>query len=140
MAKNYVAVEDVTKHQVLRKREFIEPGWKLPQAGENGFIRGFSQGLVASSASISWVTLPFGQGTPVHDSSAEHIIVNLEGQLEFRFQSESVELSPMDVLFIPAKYPYSYFNVGVDTVRFFSILSKFDEWPPSRGSYDYPQP
>jgi mannose-6-phosphate isomerase-like protein (cupin superfamily) len=138
MAKNHVIVEDVTKHLVMRKREFTEPDWKLPKATEIGYVRGFSKGLYATAASISWVTLPFGQGTPVHHNSAEHIIVNLEGQLEFRFVSESVELSPMDLLFIPANYQYSYFNVGVETVRFFSVLCRYDEWP-GIGNYDYPQ-
>ena len=130
MAKDrHVIVDDFGKHQVLRRRDFMEVSWGLPQAGEVGFVRGLSRGLQASTGSVSWVTLPFGQGTPVHGNTAEHVIVALEGQVEFRLGGEAIELAPMDSLFIPANYMYSYHNVGPDLVRFFSILFMYDVWP-----------
>jgi quercetin dioxygenase-like cupin family protein len=80
------------------------------------------------------VVLPFGQTSPPHDYNGEHIIFQLEGEIEFNFEAASYQLIAYDMLFIPVGATYGYSNIGVADARFISIIGKVNEWPTS-GNY-----
>jgi quercetin dioxygenase-like cupin family protein len=104
-----------------------------------GFTRGLFTPMTGTSYSGRLVLLPRGQGAPPHRNTAEHIIINLEGEAEFTFPdftaSERFIIGPRDILFIPADMTYIYSNIGdVDVVWFTVIGAKLDggsaTWPP----------
>lgn len=137
MAHEHVVMENRQEPFLLPRRRFTQVSWGLPRANEAGFMRALGRGIRGTSTAVDWVVLPFGQGTPMHSNRAEHIIIVLQGSIEFRFiDKESAEMEPLDSLFIPANHPYAYANTGLSEVRFISVLGKHSEWP-GQGNYDY---
>lgn len=65
----------------------------------------------------------------VHTSNGEHIIFQLEGEVEFKHGNETFHLEKYDMLFIPANYPYEFSNVGMGSAAFLGIAGKVQEWP-----------
>jgi quercetin dioxygenase-like cupin family protein len=120
---------------ILRSRD-QQPTWNLPKADTAGFWRGRCNGMEASQCSAGLVLMPFGQTTPLHSNCAEHIILLLEGEIEFTIEGEPFPLEPGDMLFIPADVKYLYTNRGRSTARFISILGRVDAWPPKGTYYD----
>jgi quercetin dioxygenase-like cupin family protein len=113
-----------------------QPSWGLPKADEVGYIRARCNGMEGTGFSAAVVYMPFGQNTPVHANTGEHIIFQLDGLVEFRMQGESWPLEPLDMLFIPANVAYSYHNIGRTTASFISIIGRTDDWPPAATYYD----
>ncbi|MCW4022904.1 MAG: cupin domain-containing protein [archaeon] len=44
---------------------------------------------------------------PVHEHPVEHLVVVLEGTMEFIFQDKKVVMKPKDTMFVPAKKPHT---------------------------------
>ena len=44
---------------------------------------------------------------PVHDHPVEHLVVVLEGAMEFMFEDKQLVLKKNDCLFVPAKKPHT---------------------------------
>jgi quercetin dioxygenase-like cupin family protein len=109
--------------------------WKeLPKSDTFGHHRALYDRIEGTSFRAGILVLPFGQSSPPHDYNGEHIIFQLEGEVEFNFEDTSYRLTPMDMLFIPASAVYGYANIGRGDVRFITIIGKVDEWPTS-GNY-----
>jgi quercetin dioxygenase-like cupin family protein len=127
---------DQTSTPWLLKSSEQQPTWGLPKAGTVGFIRARCNGMEGTGFSAAVVFMPFGQNTPVHGNTGEHIIFQLDGHVEFRMEGEKWPLEPRDMLFIPANVAYSYHNTGRTTACFISIIGQRDEWPPAATYYD----
>jgi quercetin dioxygenase-like cupin family protein len=109
--------------------------WKaLPKSDQFGHHRGLYDRIEGTNFRAGILVLPFGQSSPPHDYNGEHIIFQLEGEVEFDFKDASYRLEPNDMLFIPAGAVYGYRNVGRGDVRFVTIIGRVDEWPTS-GQY-----
>jgi quercetin dioxygenase-like cupin family protein len=119
----------MTKPWVLKSGD-QQPTWGLPKADQVGFIRARCNGMVGTNFSAALVLMPFGQNTPVHGNTGEHIILQLEGLVEFRMDGQEFPLEAGDMLFIPADMPYSYHNRGRETAQFVSIIGRVGDWPP----------
>ncbi len=44
---------------------------------------------------------------PIHDHPVEHLVIVLEGTMEFIFQDKKVVMKPNDTMFVPAKKPHT---------------------------------
>ena len=44
---------------------------------------------------------------PVHEHPVEHLVVVLEGVMEFIFDDKKVVMKPKDTMFVPAKKPHT---------------------------------
>lgn len=109
--------------------------WKeLPKSDVFGHHRGLYDRVEGTSFRAGILVLPFGQSSPPHDYNGEHIIFQLEGEVQFDFEHGSYKLTPYDMLFIPAGAVYGYSNVGRGDVRFITIIGQVDAWPTS-GQY-----
>lgn len=136
----YEATDTPSPAPVLLKHRDMQPRWDYlaDKGGQQfGSIRAIYDGLHGTNYNSHKVLLVVGQASPVHDSTAEHIIFQLQGQVEFEMGGESYVLDPGDMLFIPAKVPYLYRNVGEDNVIFLSTVGRVDSWPP-KGTYGAP--
>lgn len=98
----------------------------LPLADRFGWHRGHYGRLEATNFGASLVVLPFGQASPPHSSRKEHIILVVEGEVEFVVGAPATEyrLAPYDALFIPAEIVYEYYNVGRVDALFYSITGQ----------------
>lgn len=130
------SIDDRQHAPWLLKSRDQQPIWGLPKADSVGFIRARCDGMQGSNFSASVVFMLFGQGTPEHSNTGEHIIFHLEGDIEFRMAGEHWPLAPGDMLFIPSDVPYSYHNMGRTTGSFISIIGGSDEWPPRATYFD----
>ena len=119
--------------RILRKRD-QQPRWTFHRAGEAGFVRGRFNDMEGTNFSAGLLVMPFGQTTPLHSETGEHIIYLLEGEVEFTIEGEPYPLEPHDMLFIPAHAKYLYSNVGRGPAILVAILGKVDDWP-SKGTY-----
>ena len=68
------------KPWILTKRD-QQPAWTLPKADTVGFIRGRCNGIDGTAFNAGVVLMPFGQTTPLHSNTGEHIIYLLEGEV-----------------------------------------------------------
>lgn len=125
------------EHPYLLRSKDMRLHWKeLPKSDVFGHHRGLYDRIEGTSFRAGILVLPFGQTSPPHDYNGEHIIFQLEGDVEFNFEHASFLLTPCDMLFIPAGAVYGYKNVGRGDVRFVTIIGKVKEWPTS-GKYFY---
>jgi quercetin dioxygenase-like cupin family protein len=113
---------------VLRRKQ-QRALWEMPKAKTNGFMIGQCVGVSGTNFAGNIIFLPFGQKSPVHTSNGEHLIFQLEGEVEFRHEDETFTLEKYDMLFIPPDYSYEYANVGMGNAAFFGVAGKVDEWP-----------
>lgn len=102
----------------------------LHRASEFGFHRGMYSPVVAQNTSARIIVLPFGQASPVHRSSAEHIHYQISSDVEFEMAGETYVVRPGDLFFIPADVDYRYANVGDADAFFLSVHSRVSDWPP----------
>ncbi len=132
---------DTATPWVLTRRE-QQPDWTLPlRADEIGFIRGKCSMVHGTAFNAGVVLILMGQTTPVHSNTGEHIIFQLDGEVEFEIEGEAYPLEPRDMLFIPANAAYAYTNTGRETAGFISIIAKLDTWPPKATYFDdWPKP
>lgn len=117
--------------------EDMSPDWNAVHLSDTpGFRRGLYPRVHGSNFLGRLVVVPPGQRSPKHINSAEHIVLQLEGEAEFDFpdtpDQPPIRIRPHDVLFFPANIPYGYANVGDVDVLWFTILGRKDEWPPSQ--------
>jgi len=124
--------DDMKTPRILKDRD-QQPSWGLPKADMAGFWRGRCNGMEATRCSAGFVIMPFGQTTPLHSNTAEHIIIMIEGDIEFTIEGEAFPLEPRDMLFIPAHAKYVYTNKGRATATFISVLGQVDS--PPKGTY-----
>ena len=110
----------------------MRPRWhEVPQSEIFGHHRGFYDKLEGTNFSVHIVILPFGQSSVPHDSTCEHVILQLDGEVEFSFEGSRYRLQKNDMLFIPAGIVYGYRNPGEADCRFASVMSGSNSWPPS---------
>ena len=109
--------------------------WDLPHIGDPGYTRAIARGVRARSASLGVAVVPIGQGSPKHDSDADHLFLGLKGRVVFRVDAHDHELGVMDVLYIPAGRYYEYWNASFQQALFVDVLARVDGWPPS-GNYE----
>ena len=60
---------------------------------------------------------------------AEHVVFQLQGEVEWSTGGERLVLEPEDLLFIPAHTPYQFLNVGRADALFLDVAAKADTWP-----------
>lgn len=116
---------------MVASSDLAEIQWDLPLAATAGHMRAIARGVRGASCSVGIGVLPVGQRSPVHSSSAEHLLLGLDGLIVFRVGEDEFELGPMDLLFIPAGPQYEYRNAGFTQASFVDVLGRVDEWPPS---------
>jgi quercetin dioxygenase-like cupin family protein len=105
--------------------------WSIPMADREGFKRGMHNGVQAQKGFAKLVTIPFGQRTPVHSTTSEHIIFMVRGQVEFTIDEKTYRLDEEDLFFFPADAPYSFLNAGTGDALFLSVnLEAGGVWPP----------
>jgi quercetin dioxygenase-like cupin family protein len=120
----------------LDRRDLLQTNWDVPKAGVQGYHRAICRGFLAANASLAVGVMPFGQRSPVHRSTGEHLLLGLDGEVTWRVNGhEEVIMGPLDLVFIAAGVDYDYWNSGLDTARFVDVIGKYEEWPHST-SYD----
>ena len=120
-----------SKSWLLKRRDMHRINWDLPGAEREGFLRGMHNGVQARRAFSKLVTIPFGQKTPPHAVSADHMIFQVRGQVEFTLPDGTFRLDEQDLFFFPANARYSFENVGSGDAVFLSVVSESnDGWPP----------
>ena len=113
----------------------MRPDWSLPGARTPGTARASYDRISASNMKAHHVMIGRGQSTPLHTSASDHLIVVLEGRVEFELSGGKFELSPYDLFVFPAEVPYRYTNVGDGDALFLSVSSRATEWPPPATKY-----
>lgn len=115
----------------LLKRPEMRLSWgNLHKAEQFGFHRGMYDAVAAQSCTARLIVLPFGQASPSHRSTGEHIHFQIRSEIEFEVADEKYLVSPSDLFFIPAGVAYSYTNVGDEDALFLSVHSRVEDWPP----------
>jgi quercetin dioxygenase-like cupin family protein len=115
----------------LLKRSQMRLAWgALHRADQFGFHRGMYDAVVAQASTARLIVLPFGQASPPHRSSGEHIHFQLKSDIEFEMADQKYVVAPNDLFFIPADVAYSYVNVGEEDALFLSVHSRVKDWPP----------
>jgi quercetin dioxygenase-like cupin family protein len=116
--------------RLLRRRD-AEPDWSAAPGGDtDGTRRALFPRLHGTNFRAGMNLLPAGQWSPPHTYNAEHIIVLLEGQVDWTVDDTVYELRDAhDMLFIAAGAEYTPTNPGPGDALFLSILGRVDEWP-----------
>jgi mannose-6-phosphate isomerase-like protein (cupin superfamily) len=66
---------------------------------------------------------PAGQSSPWHSSSVDILFIQISGEVDFSAADAIFPLEPNDILWMPARTPYLYSNVGLSDALF------YDLWP-----------
>lgn len=120
-----------SKPWLLKRASMDRINWLLPGADREGFRRGMHNGVQAQRSFAKLVTMPAGQRTPVHSVSADHIIFQVRGEVEFNLAEQSFLLQEHDLFFFPADAPYWFRNVGTGDAEFLSLVVQATKsWPP----------
>jgi quercetin dioxygenase-like cupin family protein len=103
----------------------------LPSVEEEGYQRTWHRGVKTERAFARKVTLPPGGGTPIHGVTCDHVIVGLEGRIDFEMRGEVFPVEAGDLLYFPANVLYTISNGGdVDaSIISVGIEAEFG-WPP----------
>jgi quercetin dioxygenase-like cupin family protein len=108
--------------RVLRRHDLlVEPINDLPRAEQGGFLRTAYKGLEAGTFRTTLVVVPLGQCSPPRLSEIEHIIVVLEGALEFRVDDVRYRLEALDQIFVPVGVHWEYRNAVLAVSSFISV-------------------
>lgn len=127
--QSYLNTSDQGVHR-LSAAELLEAEWDLPGAQDEGTRRRIARGMLGSGASLAVGIMPAGQGSPVHASSGEHLLLGLEGTITWSVTGhEPVVMGPMDLVFIGAGLDYSYRNTGDSEAKFVDVIGRVDAWP-----------
>jgi mannose-6-phosphate isomerase-like protein (cupin superfamily) len=115
---------------LLLKRADMRLRWNTSGGGPTfGRLRGAYDGIAGTNCLVNILVLPFGQGSPLITYDAEHIVVQLEGRVEWETGGERLVLEPEDMLFIPPATPYRFLNVGRGDATFLDVAARADVWP-----------
>jgi len=115
---------------VLLKRRDMRLRWNPAQGGPTfGRLRGSYTGIEGTNCLVNILVLPFGQGSPPISYDAEHVVFQLQGEVEWSTGGERLVLEPEDLLFIPANTPYQFLNVGRTDAFFLDVAARADTWP-----------
>jgi quercetin dioxygenase-like cupin family protein len=79
-------------------------------------------GLGTSAFRISMIEMAFDQGAPWHAASSDHVVVVLDGAVEFTFNGRAETLGPLDQLRLPRGSEYSYRATADSGCRFLALL------------------
>lgn len=121
--------------KLLRRRDMDLRFDIVPEQKEFGSQRGMYTAIKGTNCSAQIAVILFGQKTPPHSNTAEHIICHFSGDVEWTVAGQKFRLDTQgDMLFIPANAEYSYANRGDDKAFFMAMLGKREAWPP-RGNY-----
>ena len=122
----------VPQEPVLLKRQDMRLRWNHAQGGPAfGHLRGSYNGIEGSTCLVNILVLPFGQSSPHIRFDAEHVVCQLEGQVEWVTDAGTFLLEPQDLLFIPAHVSYRFANVGRNDAYFLDVAAKAEIWPPT---------
>jgi quercetin dioxygenase-like cupin family protein len=119
----------------LVKWSNMRPSWGLPGATTPGSMRAGFDHVFTSSAKAHWVLIGRGQSSPLHSSAADHLIVVVEGKVEFQLGDDRYVLEPMDLFVFPSEAPYRYTNISSGDAMFLSVSSSAGSWPPEANQY-----
>jgi len=121
----------------LIKWEDMRLDWSLPGAKTPGTARAVYDLISASSINAHHVVIFHGQSTPVHTTESDHLMVQIEGIVEFDLVGDQkYVLHPKDLFVFPAGVPYRYTNVGPGDALFVSVACRADTWPPGPNVYE----
>jgi quercetin dioxygenase-like cupin family protein len=135
-------VSEVPKGPRLVRRSEQSVDWNsLPRGKEFGMIRGIfrdpaGQIMTATSCKTLLVVMPFGQASPRHSSTGEHIILGVAGATEWDIDGDKFKVELGDMLFFPENATYWYRNVGDGDAYHWAIVGRVDEWPTSGKFYE----
>lgn len=132
----------VPKGPQLVRRSELRVDWDtLPHGKDFGTIRGIhrdsnGQIMTASNCKVVLAVVPFGQGTPRHSSSGEHIILGVQGEVEWDIDGQTFIVGAGDMLFFPQNAIYKYRNIGQGEAYHYAIVGRYDEWPTTGKYYE----
>jgi hypothetical protein len=129
--QQYVDASDQGVHFMPRGR-LVETDWSVPGSNTIGYMRTVCRGFMGSGASLALGITPVGQRSPVHDSTGEHLLLQLKGEITWRIKDHGDFVTgEMDLIFIGAGQTYEYFNSGLETAHFVDVIGRVDVWPHS---------
>jgi glyoxylate utilization-related uncharacterized protein len=127
----YVDASDQGVH-FMPRRQLMETDWSVPGSDTIGYMRTVCRGYMGSGASLALGITPVGQRSPIHDSTGEHLLLQLKGEITWRIKGHGdVVTAEMDLVFIGAGQTYEYFNSGLETAHFVDVIGRVGEWPHS---------
>lgn len=131
---------DVTQPRLLRFDDSTVRWGANPRSDEPGFaILSYTQ--IEGTNFMSHISvLPRGTRRPSHRHDAEHLMVALEGEVEFEFPdlgpTATVRMKPFDVVFVPADLDYRYRQVGQRDAAFSATVIRKEAWPCTGSGFD----
>lgn len=114
--------------QALRQAD-MTVNWNLAKSDIPGCRRAHFSGIDGTMVGVNLLLLPAGQRSPLHTYTGEHIIVLLQGSIDFVHEAQHYVMDSHDMLFIPADIWYEYVNVGAGDAIFVGIKAAAAEWP-----------
>jgi quercetin dioxygenase-like cupin family protein len=121
--------------RLLTDAEQVPLAVDLPGLDDGENARLWSKGLNTERAFARRVTVPPGGGTPVHGVTCDHIIVQLDGAVEFVMDARVFTLTPGALFYFPANILYQIRNRTSAPATLISVgIEAAFGWPP-RSSY-----
>jgi quercetin dioxygenase-like cupin family protein len=129
-------LENPKRISFIAAADLLERTNDLPKADTPGFERAIGRGFRTPNTSVGIGVILGGQRSPLHSSSADHLLLGLTGEIIFRSDGTEYRLGPGDLIFLGAEVFYEYWNPGRDEARFVDVLGRSGEgaWPAS-GKY-----
>lgn len=103
----------------------------LPSLASESYQRTWHRGVKSERAFARKVSFPPGGGTPIHGVTCDHVIIGLEGRVDFEMRGKIFTVEAGDLLYFPANALYSIRNRGEvhSAVISVGIEAEFG-WPP----------
>ena len=121
---------DVSMPKWLKRKDMVLRWDVVPEQTTFGTQRGLYEGIKGTSIFGHLAVIPFGQHSPRHSNSGEHLIIHVSGDIEWSVGDDVFRPEPEDIIFIPAEMSYEYVNKGRTAGFFFAVIGKFIDWPP----------
>jgi mannose-6-phosphate isomerase-like protein (cupin superfamily) len=113
----------------------------LPSLEGEGYQRTWHRGVRSERAFARKVTLPPGGGTPIHAVTCDHVIIGLEGRIDFEMRGEVLPVEAGDLLYFPANVLYTIRNRGEIDAALISVGIEGEfGWPPRSDYWVEPAP
>lgn len=102
----------------------------LPGGDTEGTRRAVANGLATNSTMVNRLEMPPGQRSPQRRFTGDHVIYQLEGNVDWDVDGVLYRLEPGDMLYFPPGTPYSFSNPGAQIARFIDVAGRVEDWPP----------
>ena len=128
------------KPRLVRKSEQVPLSISLPGLAAAANSRVWHKGVRTERSFARRLTFPPGGGTPIHTVTCDHVVVQMEGMIEFVMDGCVFALEPGDLLYFPANMLYEIHNRSEADAVFVSVGVEAEfGWPPRSNYWREPE-